>query len=206
MTQSPKAPYSITTLPHGNAFLISVCEGNPLITDGFLLQISSYIELWCSLFCQPEQVIEKRSRFVTPWRDVTLMNLSLDKIDSGVTWWLWVTACHSIKYLCKQNNHNILQNMTSSRQSTLTQWMQKKKQNDLCQNSFHYNTVIILQYWSQKRFVVCSVTSHYQNQRRTLMNWIHNNKFWNLNQNTSVLIHKKALQNTVTKSIAKYWQ
>ena len=126
MTQSPKAPYSITTLPHGNAFLISVCEGNPLITDGFLLQISSYIELWCSLFCQPEQVIEKRSRFVTPWRDVTLMNLSLDKIDSGVTWWLWVTACHSIKYLCKQNNHNILQNMTSSRQSTLTQWMQKK--------------------------------------------------------------------------------
>ena len=39
--KSPKAPYSITTLRPGNAFLVIVCEGNPLITAGFLLQITS---------------------------------------------------------------------------------------------------------------------------------------------------------------------
>ena len=53
-------------------------------------------------------------------------------------------------------------------------------------------------YW----FVICSVPSHYLNQRWPIVNWTIRNEFqWNLNLNSSIFIQEYAFENVVCQKL-----
>ena len=59
--------------------LLAIAEENPLVTDGFLAQRASNVEIWCFHLCYPKKPVDKQAPVL--WSALKVMWRHYDDVN-----------------------------------------------------------------------------------------------------------------------------